>query len=103
MMLMNIWVRDKSDGHIHQVGTDVHDSLGLMDGKVEYYNLQNGDGTPYGYEFVEAPDLDDYVSFTPETLYLHREIVHKDFLKVLEKIKDNTKKLLEDKDDEELD
>lgn len=82
-MLMNIWVRDKSDGHIHQVGTDVHDSLELLDGKVEYYNMQNGDGTPYGYEFVEAPDLDDYVRVTPDELWLNRDMIHKSLLRKL--------------------
>lgn len=62
---MNIWVRDKDGGKIHQVGTDIHDSLIFIDGKVEYCNLQNGGGTLGGYEFVETPDLDDYVVVTP--------------------------------------
>lgn len=98
-MLMNIWVRDKSDGHIHQVGTDVHDSLELLDGKVEYYNMQNGDGTPYGYEFVEAPDLDDYVSVTPDELRLNREMIHEELLKTIKEHDDVIKKLLEEDDD----
>ena len=97
-MLMNIWVRDKSSGYIHQVGTDVHDSLELMDGKVEYYNMQNGDGTPYGYEFVEAPDLDDYVSVTPDELRLNREMIHEELLKMLEANKDMLNKLVEEDD-----
>jgi hypothetical protein len=83
-MLMNIWVRDKESGTIHQVGTDVHDGLELLDGKVEYYNIQNGCGTLGGvYEFVEAPDLDDYIRVTPEQLYLNRELVHEELLKML--------------------
>ena len=99
-MLMNIWVRDKSNGIIHQVGTSVHDSLDLMDGAVHYYNLQNGDGTGGGYEFVEAPDLDDYVSVTPEQLYLNHELIHKDLVRMWNEKADAINKLLEDEDDE---
>ena len=82
-MLINLWVRDKANGHIHQVGTDVHDSLIYLGGQPCYYNLQNGGGTLGEYEWVEAPDLDDYVSVTPEQLYLNRELVHKDILDML--------------------
>jgi hypothetical protein len=99
-MLMNIWVRDKSNGHIHQVGTDVHDSLVMMDGAVHYCNLQNGCGTLDEYEFVEAPDLDDYVRVTPDELYLNRELVHEELLKMLDAKRDAVNKLLEDEDDE---
>lgn len=85
-MLINLWVRDNRDGTVHQVGTDVHDSINFMDGKVVYYNLQNGSGTlipnsPDGYDFVEPPDLDDYVNVTPEQLYLNRELVHEEVMK----------------------
>lgn len=68
-MLINLWVKDKSNGHIHQVGTDVHDSIIFLDGQPHYYNMQNGCGTIDEYEWVEAPDIDDYVSVTPEQLY----------------------------------
>lgn len=37
------------------------------------------------YEWVEAPDIDDYVSVTPDQLYLNRELIHKDILAMLEK------------------
>ena len=84
-MLINLWVRDKANGQIHQVGTDVHDSIIFLDGKPCYYNLQNGCGTLDEYEWVEAPDLDDYVSVTPEQLYLNRELIHKDIIAMLEK------------------
>ena len=99
-MLMNIWVRDKTNGHIHQVGTDVHDSLELFGDKIEYYNLQNGCGTLSGddYEFVKPPDLDDYVSVTPDELYLNRELIHEELLKRLEEKKDALNNLLEDED-----
>lgn len=65
-MLFNIWVKDKHTGDIHQVGSDVHDDLRLLNGRIEYYNLQNGDGTlnsgDGGYEFIEAPDPDNHES-----------------------------------------
>lgn len=83
-MLINLWVKDKSNGHIHQVGTDTHDSIEFLCGQVVYYNLQNSGSTLDIYEFVEAPDIDDYVSVTPEQLYLNRELIHKDILKMLE-------------------
>ena len=80
-MLMNIWVKDKSDGYIHQVGTDKHDSLELINGKVEYVNMQCMCGTLDGdYEFVEAPDTDEYIGVTPKQLYLNRALMHKDLL-----------------------
>lgn len=84
-MLINLWVKDKANGHIHQVGTDVHDSVIFLCGEVTYYNLQNGCGTPDEYEWVEAPDLDDYVSVAPEQLLINRELVHKDIIAMLEK------------------
>ena len=83
-MLINLWVKDKSNGYIHQVGTDVHDSVEFLDGQVVYVNMQNSASTLDEYEWVEAPDTDDYVSVTPEQLWLNRELVHKDILKMLE-------------------
>lgn len=83
-MLINLWVKDKRMNTVHQVGTDVHDSIEYLDGTVVYMNMQNGCGTPDEYEFVEPPDLDDYVSVNPEELYLNRELIHKDLLKKLE-------------------
>lgn len=76
-MLINLWVKDKRMNTVHQVGTDVHDSIEYLDGTVVYMNMQNGCGTPDEYEFVESPDLDDYVSVTQEELYLNRELIHK--------------------------
>ena len=64
-MLVNVWVKDKYSGKVHQVGTNVHDSLTTMNGKVIYYNLQNGDGSgssDSGYEIVDPPDMDAFVS-----------------------------------------
>lgn len=93
-MLINLWVKDKRDGTIHQVGTDVHDSIEFLDGEVVYINMQNFSGTgfdddPDGYKWVEPPDLDDYVSVTPEQLYLNRELVHKELMEMLIKEKEN--------------
>lgn len=82
-MLMNLWVRDKSNGEVHQVGTDPHDSLDFINGRVHYHNLQNGCGTFDEYEWVEAPDMDDYVSVTPDQLYVNKELIHRDFLAVI--------------------
>ena len=84
-MLLNIWVRDNCDGEIHQVGTDVHDSLIFVDGKIEYYNLQNGDGTPDGYSFIDPPDMDDYANVTPDELFINKKLIHNDFKKAIEK------------------
>lgn len=95
-MLMNIWVKDKTNGEIHQVGTNQHDSLMLMDGAIQYYNLQNGSGSLSDYEFVEAPDLDDYVSVTPEQMYVNRKKISEDLSKVLINLDEDKSKNLYD-------
>ena len=79
-MLINLWVKDNYSGTIHQVGTDKHDSIDFIDGRVCYVNMQNMSSTldDDGYSFVEAPNLDDYVSVTPEQLWLNRKLIHKD-------------------------
>jgi hypothetical protein len=75
-MLVNIWIKDNCTGYVHQVGTDPHDSLECWNGVVEYVNMQCMEGTMGGgYSFVEPPDLDDYVSVTPEQLMLNRKIL----------------------------
>lgn len=53
--LLRIEVYDKSSKTKHVVGTNAHDCLLVENGRVVYYNLQNGESTdPYGdYEFVE--------------------------------------------------
>lgn len=82
-MLINLWVKDKSNGTVHQAGTDVHDCIEYLDGEVVYVNMQSSASTLDDYEFVEPPDLDDYVSVTPAQLYLNRELVHKDLIEML--------------------
>jgi hypothetical protein len=57
MMVPIIRVRDICSGKEHIVGFDKHDSLiEGADGGLQYYNLQNGDGTPGGYDFVFEED-----------------------------------------------
>lgn len=69
MLIPVIKVKDNAhDGYIHIVGTNSHDSLIVMNGQLEYYNLQNGCGTigddEYGYEFfVEEDEYLPHVEF----------------------------------------
>lgn len=45
MSLCDFYVKDKSTGQIHKVGTDRHDSIWVdIEGTLHYQNLQNGDG-----------------------------------------------------------
>lgn len=82
-MLINLWVRYKRSGHIHQVGTDAHDSLIFLDGVVQYDNLQNGCGTLDEYEWVEPPDLDEYVSVTPEEMYINELLIQEKLYEIV--------------------
>lgn len=91
-MLLNLWVKDKSNGNIHQVGTDVHDSVEFLGGAVTYINMQSMSCTPDEYEWVETPDWDGYICVTPEQLWLNRELVHKDLFAMLEKGEENDTK-----------
>lgn len=84
-MLMNLWVKDKSNGQVHQVGTDIYDSIVLLDGQPHYYNLQNSCGTLSEYEWVEAPDMDDFIQVTPYQLWLNRWYTHRDIIAMLER------------------
>ena len=88
-MLINLWVKDKTNGDIHQVGTDVHDSVEYLDGEVVYCNMQSTASTLDDYEWVEPPDTDDYISVTPEQLMLNRELIHKDVLELLKGAKED--------------
>lgn len=63
MSLIDLYVRDKSTGKIHKVGSDMHDGLWVdSNGTVHYQNLQNGDGCNAnshndkfaGYEFMPS-------------------------------------------------
>jgi hypothetical protein len=46
-------VYDKDNEVSHVIGTNQHDYLFVENGIVQYYNLQNGCGTPETYSFVE--------------------------------------------------
>lgn len=53
-------ILDTESGMVHTYGTNCHDSLVLSDDgrTLEYYNLQNGDGSAYGsYRFVTDEDV----------------------------------------------
>ena len=53
--MIRLWVKDMYSGSVHEVGTNRHDSLVVWDGRLEYENLQNGDGTcGDGYRFCNA-------------------------------------------------
>lgn len=67
----------------------VHDSIEYLDGEVVYVNMQSTASTFDDYEWVEPPDIDDYVSVTPEQLYLNRELVHKDLIEMLGMLDEN--------------
>lgn len=60
--MLKLWIRDNQTGHIHEYGTDSHDSLVLNDdGSIHYHNLQNGCGTMFpeeGYTFVHEDGTD---------------------------------------------
>ena len=65
-MLMNIWVRDNGTGHVHQVGTDPHDSLDSLYGKVEYYNLQK-------LHYIQENLYHMYLNMNPHTQHFVEE------------------------------
>lgn len=57
MLFPIIKVKDNDTGHEHIVGTNSHDTLLINDGKITYYNLQNGEGSEYGtYSFLGVED-----------------------------------------------
>jgi len=53
--MVRLFVRDNTNGRVHEYGTDRHDALILQeDGSLHYENLQNGCGTMFpdeGYSF----------------------------------------------------
>lgn len=64
----------KSSKPIHRVGRDYHDSLYINEnGLINYYNLQNGEGTMGDYEFVGYTD--EYSPFKQIEMKPLREIL----------------------------
>ena len=53
--MLRLWIKDNTNGHVHEYGTNPHDSLYMTDdGALHYYNMQNGTGTMFpeeGYSF----------------------------------------------------
>lgn len=53
--MVRLFVKDNTNGCVHEYGTDCHDALVLQeDGSLHYENLQNGCGTMFpdeGYSF----------------------------------------------------
>lgn len=43
-MLTDLYVIDLHERKVHRIGDEPHDSLYVWDGRLQYYNLQNGDG-----------------------------------------------------------
>ncbi len=51
--MVRLFIRDKSSGIVREYGTNSHDSLIVNSaGSIDYYNLQCGDGSPNGFDFV---------------------------------------------------
>ena len=74
-MSVKLYVRDNTNGEVHEYGTSQHDALILQaDGSLHYENLQNGCGTIYpdeGYTFCLADGSDprtsgDYIHYGVE-------------------------------------
>lgn len=91
-MLVNLWVREKYNKHIHQVGTNDHDCLIFWNGKVEYLNMQNNCGTADAYEFIEAPDMDEYIALNPDEFIINKQELTKKVKRLI--LKKNIKKSL---------
>ena len=49
-MSARLFIRDNTNGKVREYGTNRHDALVVINGKLEYHNLQNGDGTLGGSE-----------------------------------------------------
>ncbi len=47
LYVVRLYVKDNETGYIHEVGSNIHDRLIIIDGALHYYNYQNGCGT-YG-------------------------------------------------------
>ena len=64
--MVKLYLKDNQSGHIHEYGTNQHDSLVLQkDGSIHYYNMQNSTGTKFpeeGYTFVLEDGTDPLTS-----------------------------------------
>ena len=58
--MVRLFIRDKSSGIVREYGTNSHDSLIVNSaGSIDYYNLQCGDGSPNGFDFVTENGTSD--------------------------------------------
>ena len=72
--MIRLFIRDNDTNYVHEIGTDVHDSLILIDGAIHYYNLQNGCGSLGGtYSFCNEDGT--YVEMAHEIYDATRYIV----------------------------
>ncbi len=76
-MSVKLYLKDNTDGTIHEYGTNKHDSLELQpDGSIHYVNIQNMCGTRFpdeGYSFCLADGSDprtraDYIEYGVEPI-----------------------------------
>ena len=94
--IMKIYVKDISSNVVHEVGSDRHDSLMLIDGGLFYYNLHNGEGTyDGGYKFCDKNGNTDYDSEEYDNFY-HLGFSEEKFRKQYEKEMKLLKEVLED-------
>lgn len=92
---MKIYVKDMASNVVHEVGSDRHDSLMLIDGGLFYYNLHNGEGTyDGGYKFCDKNGNTDYDSEEYDNFY-HLGFSEEKFRKQYEKEMKLLKKVFE--------
>ena len=74
-MSVRLYLKDNTNGHVHEYGTNQHDALILQeDGSLHYVNLQNGTGSMFpeeGYTFCNENGTDprtneDYIDIGGE-------------------------------------
>ena len=92
---MKIYVKDMASNVIHEVGSDRHDSIMLIDGGLFYYNLHNGEGTyGGGYKFCDKNGNTDYGNEEQDNFY-HIGFSEEKFRKQYEKEMELLKEMLE--------
>lgn len=71
MSELRLYIKDRYDGTVRRYGESRHDSLRVVKGVLTYENLQNGDGSPYGYCFCNEDGSEDWLDNFPAEEYLH--------------------------------
>lgn len=97
MSVLKLYIKDNTNGHVHEYGTNRHDALILQeDGSLHYENLQNSTGTAFpdeGYSFCrkdgtipgwdERYDAEPYVDIggcSPHVTYECRVSIYESLL-----------------------